>query len=139
MINRKKLVLYLLHLIPPIFTPKKFREIYNKIFYWKMTKHHFENEKKFFSRHAFINKAISMYDDCKYLEIGVADNTVFNSIPLNIENKYGVDPTEGGNYRMTSDEFFRKYYDLKLYRHLLNVSLNSNNLSDTVYTHVNHL
>lgn len=113
MINRKKLILYLLHLIPPILTPKKIREVYNKIFFRKMTKHHFENEKKFFSRHAFINKAISIYDDCKYLEIGVADNTVFNSIPLNIENKYGVDPIEGGNYRMTSDEFFRKYYDLK--------------------------
>ena len=113
MITRKKLVLYLLHFIPSIFTPKKFREVYNKIFYRKKTKHHFEYEKKFFSRHAFINKAISMYDDCKYLEIGVADNTVFNSIPLNIENKYGVDPTEGGNYRMTSDEFVSQISEVR--------------------------
>ena len=101
MSNRKKLLLYLLHFIPPIFIPKKFREIYNKIFSKKKTTHHFEFEKKFFSRHAFINKAISMYD------------LVFNSIPLNIENKFGVDPVEGGNYRMTSDEFFKQNNDLK--------------------------
>ena len=113
MIKIKKLILYFLHFIPPILTPKKFREIFNKIFYRKKTKHYFEHEKKFFSRHAFINKAISNYENCMYLEIGVADNTVFNSIPLNIENKFGVDPIEGGNYRMTSDEFFRQNNDLK--------------------------
>lgn len=113
MINRKKLKLYLLHFIPPILLPKKFREIYNKIFNSEKTSHHFEYEKKFFSRHAFISKAIAMYDNCKYLEIGVADNIVFNSIPLSIENKYGVDPVEGGNYRMTSNEFFKQNSDLK--------------------------
>lgn len=113
MLNKKKLKLYLLHFVPPIFVPNKFRDIYNKLFNKKKTVHHFEFEKKFFSRQAFINKAISMYKDCKYLEIGVADNFVFNSIPLKIENKYGVDPLEGGNYRMTSDEFFKQNNDLK--------------------------
>ena len=47
----------------------------------------FEFEKNFYTRHAFINKAISQYKNCKYLEIGVDDNQVFNSIPLKIEQK----------------------------------------------------
>ena len=48
-----------------------------------------------------------------YLEIGVANNKVFNSIPLKMTNKFGVDPFEGGNYKMTSDEFFLKNKNLK--------------------------
>ena len=51
-----------------------------------------------------------------YLEIGVANNKVFNSIPLKMTNKFGVDPFEGGNYKMTSDEFFKtKILNLMLY------------------------
>ena len=37
---------------------------------------------------------------------GIDKNQVFNSVPLKIENKFGVDPVRGGNFRMTSDEFF---------------------------------
>ena len=33
-------------------------------------------------------------------------NSVFNCIPLKIENKIGVDPTQGGTHRKTSDDFF---------------------------------
>jgi hypothetical protein len=40
-------------------------------------------------------------------------NTVFNSIPLKSDKKFGVDPFRGGNYRMTSDEFFEKHSHLK--------------------------
>jgi hypothetical protein len=70
-------------------------------------------ESSFFKRHAFINKAISKYTNCNYLEIGVADNDVFNSIPLKLKNKYGVDPESGGNYRLTSDAFFKMYSQVK--------------------------
>lgn len=41
------------------------------------------------------------------------NNDVFNSIPLKIENKFGVDPVSGGNFKMTSDDFFKKFPDLK--------------------------
>jgi hypothetical protein len=45
--------------------------------------------------------------------MGVAYNDIFNSIPLKMENKFGVDPQRGGNFRMTSDEFFQTYNHLK--------------------------
>ncbi len=47
-------------------------------------------------------------EDLNYLEIGVFDNRVFNTIPLDINQKVGVDPNRGGTHRMTSDEFFNK-------------------------------
>lgn len=111
--NKKKFLLYLKLFIPPILYPTRLREILNRILKRKKTIHHYEYEKKFYSRHAFINKAVSNYDNCRYLEIGVANNQVFNSIPLKIENKYGVDPIEGGNYRMTSDIFFKENSNIK--------------------------
>jgi hypothetical protein len=43
-----------------------------------------------------------------YLEIGVSTNAVFNTIPLSLNNKIGVDPFSGGTHRMTSDNFFKK-------------------------------
>ena len=62
------------------------------------------------NRIALINSAIvkilNEKKDCKYLEIGCDDNFVFNSLILPDENKIGVDPRQGGNHRMTSDEFF---------------------------------
>ena len=64
-------------------------------------------ENNFYKRHAFINKAIQKYNNCKYLEIGVDNNEVFNTIPLPIKNKIGVDPVRGGRRRITSDEFFK--------------------------------
>ncbi|MDB9739500.1 class I SAM-dependent methyltransferase [Candidatus Pelagibacter sp.] len=105
----KKIIKYL---IPPIFNIGILNEIFNKIFYRKDVNYiyHFD---KFYKRHAFINKAISKFIDCKYLEIGVSNNDVFNSIPLQLENKFGVDPNKGGNFRMTSDQFFQRNPDLK--------------------------
>lgn len=41
-----------------------------------------------------------------YLEIGCDDNSVFSKI--NIKNKVGVDPKKGGNFRGTSDFFFKQ-------------------------------
>jgi hypothetical protein len=100
-------------LIPNIFYPEIAREYFNKIFFRSKIKELIKYEKNFYKRHAFINKAVSKYQNCKYLEIGVEDNSVFNSIPLKLKDKYGVDPVKGGQYRMTSDEFFKKYENLK--------------------------
>ena len=62
-----------------------------------------------------VRKVLDKKKDCKYLEIGCDDNFVFNSIMLPDENKIGVDPRQGGNHRMTSDEFFsqnKKNFDI---------------------------
>ena len=109
----KKLKAYIKHFIPPILYPEYFREIKNRVLNKSKIIHKFEYENNFYNRHAFINKAISNYKDCKYLEIGVDNNQVFNSIPLKMSNKYGVDPYKGGNLRMSSDNFFKEYSDLK--------------------------
>ena len=101
------------YFVPYIFFSGNFRELFNSVFSRKLIIHKFEHEKNFYNRHAFINKAISKFENCKYLEIGVSNNDVFNSIPLSMENKFGVDPVSGGNYRMTSDDFFKKYSNLK--------------------------
>ena len=71
--------------------------------------HAFDFEKNNFNRLSFINRAILNQDknNCTYLEIGVFRNQVFDSIPLKISNKLGVDPQMGGTHRMTSDDFFK--------------------------------
>ena len=107
----KKLIQKVLRqIVPPIFDYAKFKEIINFLL---REKNQIYLEESFFKRHAFINKAISKYTNCNYLEIGVENNDVFNSIPLKLKNKYGVDPVCGGNYRLTSDAFFEKYKHLK--------------------------
>ena len=57
-------------------------------------------EKNFFNRISFLNKAISKfnYKKVKYLEIGVDQNLVFNSIPVPVSNKVGIDPFQGGTH-----------------------------------------
>ena len=92
--------------IPPLFYPSSIRNLYTNFF---KEKNKFEYEINFFTRHSFILKSIMLKNkDCKYLEIGVSDGEVFNTIPLKIGNKIGVDPNKGGTHRMTSDEFFDK-------------------------------
>ena len=93
--------------LPPIFYPNKIKEIFC---YFARGKDKIVYENNFYNRISFILRAISKFDiqTCKYLEIGVADNAVFNCIPLKIENKIGVDPASGGTHRMTSDDFFSK-------------------------------
>ena len=41
-----------------------------------------------------------------YLEIGCDDDYLFSKI--DIKNKIGIDPIQGGNIKITSDEFFKK-------------------------------
>ena len=43
-----------------------------------------------------------------YLEIGTYQNETFNTIPLPLKNKFGVDPVSGGNIKLSSDAFFKK-------------------------------
>jgi hypothetical protein len=58
-----------------------------------------------FNRIALVNKILLKFNkNAKYLEIGCAGNSLFNSIPL--ENKVGVDPESGGTIKTTSDVFF---------------------------------
>ena len=111
--NIEKIKAYLKLLVPPILLPVYFSKLYNRIFNRDKIIHHFEYESNFYSRHAFINRAISQYKDCKYLEIGVFNNSVFNTIPLKMKNKFGVDPIKGGNFKMTSDDFFHQNKHLK--------------------------
>ena len=63
---------------------------------------------KNFNRIALINFLLSKKRgwDTNYLEIGCADNHLFDSVASN--SKTGVDPESGGTERMTSDEFFKK-------------------------------
>ena len=98
--------------VPQILRPVTIKNIINKLTK-KKYRNFLEYEKNFYNRQAFINKAISKFKKCKYLEIGVANNVVFNSVPLNLDDKYGVDPEKGGNFRMTSDEFFHKNSEKK--------------------------
>jgi hypothetical protein len=92
-----------------LFTPPIFKKLYQSYLPVKSIKNHFEYENNFFNRIAFINRGISNFNinSCKYLEIGVCTNEVFNSIPLSLKNKIGVDPVMGGTHRMTSDDFFK--------------------------------
>lgn len=108
----KKIIKFLKLFRPPILSSRTYRDLKRNIFDSTKIIHQINYENNFYKRHAFINKAISNYRNCKYLEIGVADNDVFDSVPLSANNKYGVDPVQGGNFRMTSDHFFEKYPDL---------------------------
>ena len=64
---------------------------------WRWTDVHF-------NRIAVVNLLLSRFENPKYLEIGCASNTLFNSVHAN--GKKGVDPSAGGTHRMTSNEFF---------------------------------
>ncbi len=56
------------------------------------------------SRWDLINQIIFIKNFSSYLEIGCNDDQAFSKIKL--EDKTGVDPSSGGNFRGTSDEFF---------------------------------
>lgn len=63
------------------------------------------------NRYDVINHVIQRYfnDECKYLEIGVADpQTCFNRIIASDKTSVDPDPDYKYNYNMTSDEFFEK-------------------------------
>ena len=95
--------------IPPILHIFYLREIRNYYFSFGFNKkYQIDIPSSNFKRHAFVNKAVSLFERCKYLEIGTQKNDLFDSIPLPMSDKFGVDPFSGGNFRMTSDIFFKK-------------------------------
>ncbi len=59
-----------------------------------------------YNRIAAVNLVVSQFQDCQYLEIGCANNSLFDSVP--VRDKFGVDPARGGTHRMTSDAFFEQ-------------------------------
>jgi len=105
----KKIIKFIL---PPILIPENINEIYC---YFKRSEDKIKYENSFYKRHAFVNKSLSKFNNPNYLEIGVASNDLFDSIPLKLSNKFGVDPEIGGNFRMTSDEFFLKHPNIKFH------------------------
>jgi hypothetical protein len=96
--------------LPPILIPRNINDIYC---YFKRGEDKIKYEDSFYKRHAFVNKSLRKFDNPNYLEIGVESRDLFNSIPLKLSNKYGVDPEIGGNFRMTSDEFFLRNQNIK--------------------------
>ena len=91
-------------IINPYYYFRKFKKITVKNF--------FDYEKSPYNRLSLISLAISQtimkrgYENCNYLEIGCFDNKAFDTIPLPLEQKIGIDPLRGGTHRMTSDVFF---------------------------------
>ena len=79
----------------------------------KSIKNFFEYDTKPYNRISLISLAINQvilkkkFENCKYLEIGCFDNKAFDTVPLPIDQKIGVDPLRGGTHRMTSDDFFK--------------------------------
>ena len=90
-----------------------FNKIYHNLFieFDKKKKiiFNFTNEKRW----DLIEQIIKIKKIESYLEIGCDNNHLFEKI--NVPNKVGVDPREGGNVKKTSDEFFKNnkvFFDL---------------------------
>lgn len=64
---------------------------------WKQINH---------NRIEFVNRIATKIQAINYLEIGAANNLLFDSVICNV--KVGVDPHKGGTERVTSDFFFSK-------------------------------
>lgn len=80
-------------------------KIYHKFFSEKFNKTINYNFDKKISRLDLLNFIIKKKVIQSYLEIGCDQNQIFDTI--SVEQKIGVDPASGGNYRGTSDEFFK--------------------------------
>lgn len=104
-------------ILPPLFHPKGYgmKELHDIIFY-TIGKIKFSESIKYekntkYSRLSIIIKSISKFNfsKCKYLEIGVSTGKIFMNVPINKQNKYGVDPdaASSANYVTTSDNFFK--------------------------------
>ena len=79
-------------------------KVYHLIFSEKFSKKiNFNFDKR--NRLDLIKYVIKKNDYKNYLEVGCHNNTVFDQIEI---EKIGVDPISGGNYKGTSDKFFKK-------------------------------
>src|SRR5258708_9101699 len=57
-----------------------------------------------FDRATAVKRLVALTGSRSYLEIGCAQNLLFDQVSA--VRKVGVDPSEGGTHRMTSDAFF---------------------------------
>jgi hypothetical protein len=90
---------------------KKIIESYIKFKSKFKPKNDFKFENANYNRLSLINKSLNNFDQkkCKYLEIGLGDCNNYNSVSLDIKNKYGVDPafySVNNIHGVKSDEFF---------------------------------
>ena len=88
----------------------KISKIFNKIYY-NIFVENFKGKLNFnfppnYFRWDLIEYLINKYGYSDYLEIGCDQDQLFSKIK--IQNKVGVDPSNGGNVRKTSDEFFKE-------------------------------
>jgi hypothetical protein len=83
-----------------------FFKLYHLIFSEKFNKKIKFNFDKSKLRINLIQSSIKKNNYKKYLEIGCDQNQIFDKI--DIDKKVGVDPVSGGNFRGTSDQFFKK-------------------------------
>jgi len=118
----------------------KIVELYHRIFKKfskkKIKTPNFYNSKIY--RYDIVQEIIKLKNYKSYLEIGCDQNELFSKIE--VENKIGVDPHNGGTHRMKSDEFFknnRMKFDiifidgLHIYKQVKKDIINSlNNLND---------
>lgn len=80
-----------------------------RVYYSLFLKNYFNYEKNYYDRRALVNFCIVCFGPkSKYLEIGVFKNEVFNTVPLLLEYKIGVDPIQGGTHRFESNIFFEQ-------------------------------
>ena len=84
-----------------------------KIFRYRKNSHAIKYDRNWgdvnFNRIALVSFLGTKLPSNRYLEIGCAKNTLFDS--LFFEYKVGVDPIKGGTLRMTSDQFFERNVD----------------------------
>tara|TARA_B100000161_G_scaffold96021_1_gene67835 strand:+ start:467 stop:1042 length:576 start_codon:yes stop_codon:yes gene_type:complete len=85
-------------------------KIFNKIYY-NIFVENFRGKLEYnfpqnYFRWDLIEYLINKYKYSDYLEIGCDQDQLFSKVK--IKNKTGVDPTNGGNIRKTSDEFFKE-------------------------------
>ena len=113
--------------LPPLFYPKGqgFRELFDILWTFRsiakfpntieLSSRIGKKDKKFYDRLIYTKHAVNKfgYNNCKYLEIGVCSGYTFDRLNIKTENKFGVDPDKGGNYKMTSDQFFFENKDQK--------------------------
>ena len=88
----------------------KISKIFNKIYY-NLFIENFRGKLNYnfptnYFRWDLVEYLINKYGYSDYLEIGCDQDQLFSKIK--IQNKVGVDPSNGGNVRKTSDEFFKE-------------------------------
>lgn len=99
------------------YLPNKFKIFFRRVKFYifgeKFYKKFNYDWYKYPSRFEIINKIIKLKNYKSYLEIGCQADINFSNI--NILDRTGVDPYDGGTHRMTSDKFFsinKKKFDI---------------------------